>query len=98
VLTCRERIASTVITWDIAELQKQSAKVEKNKDGLAKEYVEAIKGHMQMSREEREEQRMASRLLPSIYDRFSLTHWFREGIKVDCRHYFRAGQPAVGLV
>jgi hypothetical protein len=73
VLTSRKRIASTVITWDIAELQKQSVKVEKNKEGLTKQHIEAIKGHMQMSREEREEQRLASRLLPFLYDRLSLT-------------------------
>jgi hypothetical protein len=56
-----DRIASTVITWDIAELQRQSAKIEKNKDGLSKEHIDAIKAHLQASREQREEQRLTSR-------------------------------------
>ena len=54
------RIASTVIGWDISELNKQSAKAEKAKDSPSKDHLDSIKGHMKKSRDEREKTRQAS--------------------------------------
>lgn len=55
------RIASTVITWDVAELQRQTAAIEKGKDAPSKEHFDAIKAHMKLTREDREKQRATSR-------------------------------------
>jgi hypothetical protein len=56
-----DRIASTVITWDVAELQRQTVRIEKDQDGPSKQHVEAIKDYLQKSREEREQLRLTSR-------------------------------------
>ncbi|KAF2433180.1 hypothetical protein EJ08DRAFT_584187 [Tothia fuscella] len=55
-----QQIASTVITWDVSELQKQTTKIEKENDGPSKDHVEAIKGYMKKTRKEREQLRLAS--------------------------------------
>lgn len=55
-----QQIASTVIGWDISELQKQTSKAEKAKDAPPKEHLEAIKQHMKASRDVREARREAS--------------------------------------
>lgn len=60
------RIASTVITWDVAELKRQVAAIEKLEDGPSKKHYEAIKAHMALSREDREQQRLASRTPPQF--------------------------------
>lgn len=55
-----QQVISTVIGWDITELQKQTAKAEKHKDAPSKEHFDSIKNHMKSTREEREKRRAES--------------------------------------
>ncbi|KIW06311.1 uncharacterized protein PV09_02776 [Verruconis gallopava] len=68
-----QQIASTVIGWDISELQKQTAKAEKAKDAPSKAHMVAVKNHMKQAREVRDERRRTSEresksLVQAIFD------------------------------
>lgn len=73
-----QQVISTVIGWDIAELQKQTAKAEKHKDAPSKEHLDSIKNHMKGTREEREQRRAESEketksIAKAIFDRSNVT-------------------------
>lgn len=49
--------------WDIKEFQKRALKLEKSKDSPGKDYLDSIKAHVKLSREEHEKRRKLSRRL-----------------------------------
>ncbi|KAF2139588.1 uncharacterized protein K452DRAFT_320240 [Aplosporella prunicola CBS 121167] len=55
-----QQIISTVLSWDSSELQKQATKIEKSKNRPDKDHLEAIKKHLQTTREERSKRRNTS--------------------------------------
>ncbi|EOD52707.1 Px domain containing protein [Neofusicoccum parvum] len=57
-----QSIISTVLAWDASELQKQASKTEKTKekDRPSDAHLEAIRSHLKLTREEREERRAKS--------------------------------------
>lgn len=61
-----QSIISTVLAWDSSELQKQVSKIEKmkEKERPSDEHLEAIKSHLQLTREERERRRAKSKDTP----------------------------------
>ncbi|KAF1816052.1 hypothetical protein P152DRAFT_408592, partial [Eremomyces bilateralis CBS 781.70] len=59
-----QQIVSTVISWDLAELQKQAAKAERTADGQGKVHLSHIKEHIEVPREEREKRRQISQNTP----------------------------------
>jgi hypothetical protein len=73
-----QQVISTVIGWDITELQKQTAKAEKHKDAPSKEHLDSIKDHMKITREERDRRRAASEkesksIAKAIFDSAEIT-------------------------
>ncbi|KAJ9637167.1 hypothetical protein H2199_007453 [Coniosporium tulheliwenetii] len=55
-----QQIISTVMGWDIKEFQKRALKLEKSKDSPGKEYLDSIKAHVKLSRDEHEKRRKFS--------------------------------------
>lgn len=73
-----QQVISTVIGWDISELQKQTAKAEKHKDAPSKDHLDSIKDHMKQPREERDKRRAASEkesksIVKAIFDSSEVT-------------------------
>ncbi|KAL1620718.1 hypothetical protein SLS54_006074 [Diplodia seriata] len=66
MLNMHRSIISTVLAWDSSELQKQASKIEKmkEKERPSDAHLEAIKSHLQLTREEREKRRVKSKETP----------------------------------
>ncbi|KAF4310557.1 hypothetical protein GTA08_BOTSDO13955 [Botryosphaeria dothidea] len=92
-----QSIISTVLAWDSSELQKQVAKIEKmkEKERLSDKHLEAIKSHLQLTREEREKRRAISKEAPKsivavIFEEGSLSTDLPESQQLQAQEYFKA--------
>ena len=59
-------IISTVLQWDIKDLQSKATKIEKDKEPPTKAQLEALRGYLTLSREEHESLRQRSRQCLSL--------------------------------
>jgi hypothetical protein len=57
------RIISTVLSWDISDLEKRASKLEKDQAGPSKDQIESLKAYSNKSPEEQELVRKQSRTL-----------------------------------
>jgi hypothetical protein len=57
------RIMSTVLSWDISDLEKRASKIEKDHAGPSKDEIECLKAYSNKSPEEQELLRKQSRTL-----------------------------------
>ncbi|OJD36259.1 px domain containing protein [Diplodia corticola] len=92
-----QSIISTVLAWDSSELQKQATKIEKlkEKERPSDGHLEAIKSHLQLTREEREKRRVKSRETPRsitavIFEENNLSTDLPESHQHLAQEYFKA--------
>ncbi|EKG17335.1 hypothetical protein MPH_05401 [Macrophomina phaseolina MS6] len=92
-----QSIISTVLAWDSSELQKQATKIEKTKekDRPSDKHLDAIKSHLQLSREEKEKRRAMSKETPKsivavIFEEDSLPANLPESQQAQAQQYFKA--------
>ncbi|KAL1633673.1 hypothetical protein SLS56_002821 [Neofusicoccum ribis] len=92
-----QSIISTVLAWDASELQKQASKTEKTKekDRPSDAHLEAIRSHLKLTREEREERRAKSAEGPKsitavIFEANSLSTDLPEAQQLQAQEYLKA--------